>query len=131
MKKIFKLISIGSLLAFITAIFLCSSGCAGKSANVSFKGDTGVKSDPAAYNAYEGRYQLVPNFIITVTRKEDRLYAKATGQQRFEIYPESDDKFFYKVVDAQIEFNRNKAGEVESLTLFQNGQEMPARKLTK
>ena len=131
MKKIFKLISIGSLLAFITAIFLCSSGCAGKSANVSFKGDTTSKADTVIYDAYEGRYELVPNFIIKITQRGDSLYAQATGQQEAEIYPESETKFFYKVVDAQIEFNRNKAGEVESLTLFQNGQEMPAKKLAK
>ena len=45
------------------------------------------------------------------------------------MFPEAETKFFYKVVDAQIMFNSSDAGVVESLTLYQNGMEMPAKKL--
>jgi hypothetical protein len=33
-----------------------------------------------------------------------RLFAQATGQEKFEIFAESETKFFLKVVDAQLEF---------------------------
>ncbi len=131
MKKISKLISIGSLFTLIVAVVLCFSGCAAKSTNLSLKEDTVTNVDTSTYNTYEGKYELAPNFIITVTKKGDSLFAQATGQGAAEIYPESKDNFFYKVVAAKIQFNRNADGEVESLTLFQNGQKMSAKKLNK
>lgn len=129
MKKLFKSLSIGLLLVFFAAAALSFSGCAAKSANLSSTENTEAKTGTASYAVYEGKYQLAPNFIITVTTKEDRLYAQATAQQKFEIYPESVDKFYYKVVAAKIKFNRNTSGKVDSLTLYQNGQEMPGKKL--
>jgi CubicO group peptidase (beta-lactamase class C family) len=78
---------------------------------------------------YTGRYELQPNFILTVTREGDQLYAQATGQPRFEIFPSSENEFYLEVVDAQITFNRGDGGAVESLTLHQSGQSMPAPKI--
>ena len=34
--------------------------------------------------------------------REDQLFAQATGQPKVQIFPESDTRLFYKVVDAQI-----------------------------
>jgi len=57
------------------------------------------------------------------------LKAQATGQPAFEIFPKSESEFYLKVVTAQINFNRDKADNVESLTLFQNGQEIVGKKI--
>ena len=78
---------------------------------------------------YVGRYHLQPNFVLEVTHEGDRLFAQATGQPRFEVFPSAEDEFYLTVVDAQITFNRSDAGAVESLTLHQNGQHMPAPKV--
>lgn len=78
---------------------------------------------------YAGEYQLMPNFIITIRVDGNKLMSKATGQPEFQIFPITETKFYYKVVDAQIEFLVNEKGEVESLTLFQGGREMPAKKI--
>ena len=80
---------------------------------------------------YEGTYELTPDFAITVTTAEGRLYAQATHQPRFRIYAEGRDRFFYKVVDAQLEFSRDASGAVAGLTLVQNGARQPARKRPK
>ena len=77
---------------------------------------------------YVGKYQLAPGFIITVTVDGKQIFAQVTGQQRFEIYPESRAKFYYKVVNAQIEFV-NEGGKISKLILYQNGREMPAPKI--
>jgi serine-type D-Ala-D-Ala carboxypeptidase/endopeptidase len=79
---------------------------------------------------YVGQYALVP-FVqtFTVTREKDRLYAQLTGQDRCRIYPESDSKFFYKIVDAQIRFESDKDGKVTRLVLHQHGKDMPAARL--
>jgi len=52
------------------------------------------------------------------------MKAQATGQGMFDIFPSSTTEFYVKVIEAQIAFNVNENGEVESLTLFQGGQEM-------
>lgn len=78
---------------------------------------------------YAGEYKLMPNFIITIRVDGDKLMSKATGQPEFQIFPISNTKFYYKVVDAQIEFSVSEKGEAESLTLFQGGKEMPAKKI--
>jgi tetratricopeptide (TPR) repeat protein len=78
---------------------------------------------------YAGKYELMPNFVITIRVDGDKLMAKATGQPEFQIFPISETKFYYKVVDAQIEFSVNDKGETESLTLFQAGKELPAKKI--
>jgi CubicO group peptidase (beta-lactamase class C family) len=78
---------------------------------------------------YVGQYQLAPGFVITITRSGDQLTAQATGQPGAPIYPKSETQFFYKVVDAQIEFVQNASGQVTSLVLHQNGRDMPARKI--
>jgi CubicO group peptidase (beta-lactamase class C family) len=79
--------------------------------------------------AYAGVYELAPTFKITVSTREGRLFAQATDQQEFEIFREKEDLFFLKVVEAKIQFNRDTSGKVESMTLFQNGQEVPGKKI--
>ena len=76
-----------------------------------------------------GVYQLQPGFTMTVTLEDGHMMVQATGQAKVEIFAMSATRFFLKVVDAQIEFNRDDAGIVESLTLFQGGQEVPGTKI--
>lgn len=77
---------------------------------------------------YVGKYELQPTFIITIMVKEDLLFAQATDQPEFELFASEKDNFFLKAVPAEVVFNRNEDGSVESLTLKQGGQEMPAKK---
>jgi hypothetical protein len=78
---------------------------------------------------YRGKYRLAPNFEIEITTEENRIYAQATGQERFEIFPETEELFYVKVVEAKIEFIKGENNEVEELILYQNGREMPAEKI--
>lgn len=57
------------------------------------------------------------------------MYAQATGQPKVAIFPEAKDKFFLKVVDAQIVFIRDEAERVSGLILHQGGREKPAKKV--
>ncbi len=91
---------------------------------------TSVEIDPALFDDYVGEYVLAPGAVITVTTQDGKLFAELTGQDAFEIFPESETQFFYKVVDAQITFDVNN-GDVKSLILHQNGQNMPALKVVK
>lgn len=84
--------------------------------------------DPAIYDRYTGVYELTPGFLLTITREGDKLMTQATGQEKVEIYPESETKFFLKVVDAQITFVVGPDGTAAELILNQGGAIMKARK---
>ncbi|MHA6299447.1 serine hydrolase [Devosia sp. CAU 1758] len=84
-----------------------------------------VDIDPAILKTYAGTYELAPGIAITVTTEDGKLFAQLTGQQQFEIFPESETEFFFRVVDAQISFTVED-GTAMGLILHQNGQDMPA-----
>jgi hypothetical protein len=54
---------------------------------------------------------------------------QATGQQKFPVFPESQTRFFLKVVNAEIEFFTDDKGQVSYLILYQNGQGHKALKI--
>jgi CubicO group peptidase (beta-lactamase class C family) len=84
---------------------------------------------PEILARYVGRYQLAPGFILEVTFKDNALYAQATGQPMVRLWPESESSFFFKEVDAQVDFTRDAQGNATALVLHQNGQTIPAQKL--
>jgi CubicO group peptidase (beta-lactamase class C family) len=80
-----------------------------------------IKIDPKILDAYVGQYELAPSFILTMTREGDSLMTQATGQPKFELFPESETKFFLKVVDTQVTFVKDDKGAVTHLILHQGG----------
>jgi murein DD-endopeptidase len=85
-----------------------------------------ITLDASTYDAYVGQYELTPEFIITIRRSKNGLSLQATDQPEFEIFAESQTKFFLTVVDAQITFVKNEKGEVTHLILHQNGMDQKA-----
>lgn len=77
---------------------------------------------------YVGEYVLAPVFSITFTREGNQLMTQATGQGKLPIFAEAKDKFFLKVVDAQVTFERDSNGKVTGMVLHQGGREMPGKK---
>jgi CubicO group peptidase (beta-lactamase class C family) len=88
-----------------------------------------VSIDPEIYNQYVGKYKLKEDFIITVTKENNRLITQATGQAKFEIYPESETEFFSKIIDGQISFAKDKSGKVSKLILHQAGLDQVAERI--
>jgi serine-type D-Ala-D-Ala carboxypeptidase/endopeptidase len=88
-----------------------------------------VSLNPKIFDGYIGRYQLAPNFILAVTREGDHLFTQATGQQKVEIFPESEHDFFLKVVDAQITFVTDGQGRADELILHQGGSDHHAKRI--
>ncbi|MFP5077641.1 MerR family transcriptional regulator [Rhizobium sp. YIM 134829] len=81
--------------------------------------------DPALFHDYAGFYQLDP-LILTVFERDGRLFARITGQPEIEIFAEGVDHFFYRVVPAQLSFERDAASAVSALILHQDGFEQTA-----
>lgn len=80
-------------------------------------------------DTYVGKYELQPGFVIEVTTTNGQLFAQATGQPQFEVFAEDENTFFLKVVKASIDFNKDDSGQITSITLNQNGQSMPAKRI--
>ncbi len=83
----------------------------------------------AVLASYVGNYELKPGFVLTITKEGSQLKAKATGQSAYDISPKSETEFYVKAISAQITFNVNSAGAVESLTLFQRGKEILGKRM--
>jgi hypothetical protein len=66
---------------------------------------------------------------LTITREDDHLFAQATGQPKFQIFPESDRDYFLKVVDAQITFVTDGNGRARELILHQAGMDQHAKRI--
>ncbi len=77
---------------------------------------------------YEGEYSsnLVP-FKISLTLKDNMLFAQATGQPAFPLTPYSKTEFRFDMAKLVIEFSTNDKDEVQytSFTLKQGGQRIP------
>lgn len=82
-------------------------------------------------DGYVGIYEIQPGLEVKVRREKLQLSVQMTGQPQFEIYPETQTRFFLKVVDAQLEFNQDEKGETESITMFQNGGKTTAKRTSK
>ena len=55
-----------------------------------------------------------------VTRAEFAAFVQATGQGKLQVFPQSQTKFFYKVVDAQVSFVEED-GKITKMILHQAG----------
>ncbi len=83
-----------------------------------------VSVPPSLLESFVGTYNLFPDFDLVVRTKDGRLFAQATGQPEFELFAESERRFFLKVVDAQVDFMPAVDGVVKELMLHQGGADM-------
>ncbi len=88
-----------------------------------------IKMDDSLLKQYAGEYELAPGFSITISTVADKIFAQATGQQKFELFAEKDDLFFLKVVEAKVKFLKDSKGVVNKLILYQGGQEVEGAKV--
>jgi tetratricopeptide (TPR) repeat protein len=88
-----------------------------------------VEIEPKLLEQFVGTYKHSSGLEFAVTAEANQLWVRITGQGKIEVYAKSSTRFFYRIVNAEIEFYRNEAGQVDGLTLFQNGKEYPAAKV--
>ena len=91
---------------------------------------TATKVSATTLTTYGGRYELAPSVFFNIRTKGDHLEAQLTGQPYVDIYPETETKFFYTVVDAQITFQKDSIGKVTALVLHQNQIDQKATKIS-
>lgn len=88
-----------------------------------------AKVNTQAFEAYIGEYEVAPNFIISISKEEGKLFGSTTGRSKVELLPESESMFFVKEYDAQIVFVKNLAGQVTHSIAHINGRSVEAKKI--
>ena len=88
-----------------------------------------VAINPQLLDGYVGAYQLTPRLIFTVTRDGNKLFARLTGQQSYEVHPYSDRDFFYTIVAAQLSFVAGADGKASAVILHQRGLDRTAERV--
>lgn len=90
-----------------------------------------VSVAPALLARYPGTYKLNPRMDVTIRLRGDKLTAQATGQGEFEIFAESETRFFAKVAAITMTFGEFGADNRAAQFVFeQNGMKAVARRLT-
>ena len=92
--------------------------------------EAAVTLAPEVLERYVGTYQVTPEFQVITTVESGQLYLQGTGQPKIPLYAASESEFFARVLEFRIVFNTAPDDTVESATLFQNGQELPAPQVT-
>lgn len=79
---------------------------------------------------YTGTYEVKPNVNLTIgLDNTNQLYLLAPGQtKKVELFAETQNHFFVKIVDVEITFNTNEKEKVISLTMNQSGRKITAKK---
>ena len=89
-----------------------------------------ITLDPKVLARYVGAYRMAAGGDMLITLDGNQLSGQLTGQAALPIFPQSETRFFLKVVNAEIEFPTTPAdGHASQLTLHQNGQEMVGTRL--
>src|SRR5262245_9676466 len=86
--------------------------------------------DPAKFDEYVGQYALLsdPDTVFSFFREDRKFYLQVTNQDRIEIFPSSDTRFFLKAVPADGTFIRDTSGKVTGLLWRQGGGEARANR---
>ncbi len=88
-----------------------------------------VEVSAAVLRRYVGVYQLNPKITNTIRLTDGQLTTQLPGQPELPIFPESERKFFLKVVDAQVEFVTDDQGRVTHLVQYQGGRTQKAERI--
>lgn len=87
---------------------------------------TAIHLDTAIFDRYVGQYQVAPHVVLTISRDGDHFHAQLTGQDRFEIFAESERDCFLQVVEAQLSFEIDAQGRAAAVVLHQGGGDQRA-----
>ena len=69
------------------------------------------------YEKYTGVYDMNEAMSVSITTEEKRIFANFSGTDKYEILPTSRTNFFFKSINAQIEFSFKKNQKAEGFLL--------------
>jgi CubicO group peptidase (beta-lactamase class C family) len=87
-----------------------------------------IPLDPQTLDRYVGRYQLSPDFVVTMSREGSHFYMQATGQDRFELFPFGEKQFFARIGPIEVWFDTDDHGAATGMVIHQGGMASPPGK---
>ena len=91
-----------------------------------------IKIDPAKFDPFVGQYENpteLPGIKISFFREGGKFYFRGSNQDRVEIFPSAENKFFSKAFPANAEFVRDGSGRVSGMIWRQGGREFTTKKI--
>lgn len=91
-----------------------------------------TKPDTKNFDAYVGQYDTGSQElgILSITQENGKLYGKPPNDQKVELTPQGNDKFFASQVNVPLTFFRDDKGQVTSLlAVLPDGREVRAQKI--
>ena len=81
--------------------------------------------DNKTLDKYAGSYTIPRGLNISITSNGGHLYYEQNGSKvKYELFPESQNKFFLRVSNVEIKFNVNTKNETTGLDLYQLGEDI-------
>ena len=91
-----------------------------------------IKLEAAKFDPYVGQYENpteLPGIKISFFREGEKFYFRGSNQDRVEIFPSAENKFFSKAFPASAEFIRDASGSVTGMIWRQGTREFTTKKL--
>jgi serine-type D-Ala-D-Ala carboxypeptidase/endopeptidase len=88
-----------------------------------------VKVAADVLKRYEGNYKLTDALNVTVRVVDNKITAQATGQGEFEIFPETETKFYARVAPIVMTFIDISEGKAGSFLFEQSGVKLTAKRI--
>lgn len=85
--------------------------------------------DTKSYDAFVGEYEVTPSFIVKIFKEGDKLMTQASNQPAFELFPDGENSFVLRVVNAKVSFVKDTAGAVTGLVINQGGRDVTGKKI--
>jgi CubicO group peptidase (beta-lactamase class C family) len=89
----------------------------------------GIKVDEKILATYVGEYEIPSIMTFSVTKEQEKLFLQAKGQEKLEMFADTERNFFLKVNDAQLEFIKDDSGKITKAILNQGGRQAEAKKI--
>jgi hypothetical protein len=83
---------------------------------------------PSILQRYTGKYDFGGGLFMDITVDGNKVFLQPVGQEKEEMFPESETKFFFKSVDASVEFQTTVSGLVTGM-IFKQGAVYQGKKI--
>jgi CubicO group peptidase (beta-lactamase class C family) len=88
-----------------------------------------IAVNPATYSQLVGKYDYGSGMVITVTTENQKLFAQATNQPRFELFPTAEMEYMLKDINASVTFRKADDGTIKGMQVNMAGQKKDAPRL--
>lgn len=78
---------------------------------------------------YVGTYEVDLNVSVSITLENGSLYGEPTRQRKLKLTPKSEDRFVLEEIGADILFNKNEKGKIDSFYFIRGTQETKATRI--